>query len=365
MSRITFFVGPNGCGKTRKLVKAASSIEVWRGVTAAISNTPFVRFERRSKNRKVFRVSPAGITKVVSDNLRSFFYSEGRDTFDVSDLLEVIGFLPIVELDVRINRFESFDIKKITSDSFEVEALSSVLDVLGAEGGGRFELSRHSDSFTQSLHGRNRILFKYIQELKRARLVSSYALIFHHRERTPQTFAELSSGEQTLISTFLFIRSALPSLRVLFVDEPENSLHPEWQRRYLEILHMALGYHEAKIYLASHSPVIVSGALSSYGDDVEIIRVDGDKEFPVEISQVDGPDSVEEILWGVFDTITPVSHFLSVELSRILQSLTDRKINQQEAVAEIHKFKMRSYDSTQKNLLTRVTENIEKFLPND
>ncbi|WP_114963293.1 ATP-binding protein [Tritonibacter mobilis] len=364
MTRISFFVGPNGCGKTRRLVKVARSTGLWPQRTAAVANTPFVRFERSNKNRKVFRVSLAGITKVVSENLRNFFDSDGRDTFDVSDLLEVIGFHPVVELEVKLSRAWDFDLSQITSDPLEVEAISSALDVLRSEGGGRFELSRYSDSFTRSLRGRNRILFKYIQELKRAKLVSSYSLIFHHRERVPQIFAELSSGEQTLISTFLFIRSALPDLGALFVDEPENSLHPEWQRRYLEMLHMALGYHDAKIYLATHSPVLVSGALSSYGDDVEVIRVDGDKESLVEINRKTGPESVEEILWEAFETITPVSHFLSIELSRILQNLTDGRVTRQEAEEEIAHFKSRSYDRTQQELLNRVTRNLEKFLPN-
>ncbi|SNY58213.1 AAA domain-containing protein, putative AbiEii toxin, Type IV TA system [Pseudooceanicola antarcticus] len=365
MSRITFLVGPNGCGKTRELVRESGSIGDWPYHTAAvIANTPFVRFERRTRNRKVFRVSPAGINRVVSENLRNFFDSEGRDTFDISDLLEAIGFFPDIDLDVKVDKVNDFDLDKITTDLFEVEALSSILDILGAEGGGRFELSRHNDSFMRSLRGRNRILFKYIRELKREKLVASYDLIFRHRGRAPQIFAELSSGEQTLISTFLFIRSTLPSLGALFIDEPENSLHPEWQRRYLEILHMALGYHEAKIYLATHSPVVVSGALSSYGDDVEVVRVDGDARYPVEINQTSGPESVEEILWEAFDTITPVSHFLSIELSRVLQRLTDGQISQQEAENEIHSFKKRSYDNTQRELLSRVLDNIKRFSQN-
>lgn len=364
MKRITFFVGPNGCGKTRKLVRAASSSRAWPETTAAIANTPFVRFKRSRKSRKVFRVSPSGITSIVSKNLRNLFESEGRDTFDVSDLLETIGFHPIVEIEIRLEKHLDIDFRQITSDDFEIEAISSALESLSSEGGGRFDLSRYSDSFSRSLRDRNIVLFKYIQELKRAGLVSSYSLIFHHRERKPQIFSELSSGEQTLISTFLFIRSTLPNLGALFIDEPENSLHPEWQRRYLEMLHMALGYHEAKIYLATHSPVLVSGALSSYGSEVEVIRVDGDNEHPVEGSQKNGPESVEETLWDAFETITPASHFLSIELSRILQELTDGRTSRQEAEEKIKEFKRRSYDRTQQELLSRVSDNIEKFLPN-
>ena len=364
MKRITFFVGPNGCGKTRKLVKAASSGQRWFDATAAIANTPFVRFERSRKSRKVFRVSPSGITNVVSKNLRNLFITEGRDTFDVSDLLETIGFRPIVEVEIQLEKQKYVDLRKITSDPFEVDAISSALESLLSEGGGRFDFSNYSDSFSRSVRDRNLVLFRYIQELKHAGVVSSYSLVFHHRERKAQIFSELSSGEQTLISTFLFIRSALPNLTALFIDEPENSLHPEWQRRYLEMIQMALGYHEAKIYLATHSPVLVSGALSSYGSDVEVIRVDGDKDHLVEISQAAGPESVEEILWEAFDTITPVSHYLSVELSRILQSLTDGQISQREAKDEIDVFKRRSYDRTQQELLNRVSDNLAKFLPN-
>jgi len=180
-------------------------------------------------------------------------------------------------------------------------------------------------------------------------------------KRGSQYFKELSSGEQTLISTHLFIKTNRKKISTIFVDEPENSLHPEWQRRYIEMLQMALGYSEVKIVLATHSPVLVSGALSNYNRDVEVIKVDAGDLSVVDINDNNRPDSVEEILWEAFDTITPVSHFLSLELSRILQDLTDKKLSQEEARSQIQEFQDQSYDRKQQELLGVVLEKLSRF----
>lgn len=353
MKRITFFVGPNGCGKTRQLGKAAQA-EIRRAIaTAAIANTPFVRFPRSRRGFDVFRVSPAGITKVVSKNLERFFDDEGRDTFDISDLLQLIGFDPSVELQIKMDNHRSVDLLEITSNKSEIDALSAALDVLKSKGEGSFLLSGTSDSFLRSFREQNRIIFKYIHTLRSADIISSYSLVFRHHDRGQQRFSELSSGEQTLISTYLFIRSNLADLRTVFIDEPENSLHPEWQRRYLEILHMALGYHDVRLVLATHSPVLVSGALSSYEKDVDVVRIDGNQRHNIDISNKGGSESVEKILWHAFNTITPVSHYLSVELSTILQQVTDGLLTRDSAELKIQEFQNQSYDQQQKKVLNQ------------
>ncbi|WP_245337554.1 AAA family ATPase [Shinella sp. HZN7] len=43
-----------------------------------------------------------------------------------------------------------------------------------------------------------------------------------------------SSGELALISSLVFLISSIGQEPVILIDEPENSLHPRWQREYLE-----------------------------------------------------------------------------------------------------------------------------------
>ncbi len=341
----------------------AGTQQAWPRTTAVIANTPFGRFPQRTTSFGLFRVWPRGINGVVTKNISNFFGADGEENFDISDLLLRIGFEPKVTLEMQLDPYEEHKLDENSYEIEELDAIISAFETFGSSGVGRFDLFSSGGSLDRSLMKRTGILFKHINKLKRDRIVRSYALLFTHPERGVQKFDELSSGEQTLISTYLFIKSRLPNLGEIFIDEPENSLHPEWQRQYLETIHMALGYNDVKVTLASHSPVLVSGSLSSYGEEIEIVRVDGNKLKPVDVGGAKDHESVEAILWEAFDTVTPVSHFLSIELSRILQEFADGEINHEMAAKAVRSFQNQSYDGRQQKLLQRVLENLSEFEP--
>lgn len=314
---------------------------------AAIINTPFSRFSRSRSGRQILRISPYGIKRTVSKNLENFFDAEGRDTFDISDLLSEIEFKSIIELRVEFGDISNFDPNYFTSDVFEIDALSSLFETLSSFQSMNVTISRNSDSLEKSLRGRNRILFKHINSLRSSNMVLKYELIFHHRTRGQQAFSALSSGEQTLISTFLFIRSQLPDLRFILIDEPENSLHPHWQRKYLEFVHMAIGYHNVQIFMATHSPVLVSGSLTSYSNDIDIISVDG-KESAFLLQDADREvESVEQVLLGAFDTITPANVYLSSIISKMTWDVQEGKLTKRYAIDRLNYFIKQSYSRSQ------------------
>lgn len=80
--------------------------------------------------------------------------------------------------------------------------------------------------------------------------------------------ADLSSGQLwicTLVETVLqyYKPDKDLSLDFLLIDEPETSLHPDWQKKIpmiLEALQKSLG---CQIFVATHSPFIISSALES------------------------------------------------------------------------------------------------------
>jgi hypothetical protein len=77
-------------------------------------------------------------------------------------------------------------------------------------------------------------------------------------------FRDLSSGEQQEVTlqfdqTFGVRRGGL-----LLVDEPEISLHVDWQRRYLDDLEEVAGTRGFYCIVATHSPTILNG----HGDSV-------------------------------------------------------------------------------------------------
>ncbi|HCH1718655.1 TPA: ATP-binding protein [Vibrio parahaemolyticus] len=71
--------------------------------------------------------------------------------------------------------------------------------------------------------------------------------------------ASRSSGEQCLFLLFLGIISSIDDNSLILIDEPEISLHPSWQQRFVEILKESLSeYSGCHFIIATHSPLIVS-----------------------------------------------------------------------------------------------------------
>lgn len=362
-SRLLFLVGPNGSGKTRRLIDLARSAPIEGRTTLAIAGTPFTAFPRQGRKLISFSVSPKQIPRVVAKNLVQFFDAEGRDTFDMSDLLSAIGLEPVVSIKIKINENKLGMIPGLFHKAAEAESISSALHFLHSNDG-EAKLSQDSSGYTRSLRGQNRLVFKNIRKLQRSGIITSFDLIFSKKENTSskqKEFSKLSSGEQTIISTYLFIKANLDHLDLIIIDEPENSLHPDWQRQYMDFIHMAIGYSEAEIVMATHSPILVSGTLANYPHDSSVIRIADNTPDRSVFRKGDEPGSVEEILWKAFQTITPTNHFLSSEISELLQDVIEGEISQTQAIKRLEEFRERSYDQTQSDLISQISSKIPEI----
>lgn len=69
---------------------------------------------------------------------------------------------------------------------------------------------------------------------------------------------DLSSGEQELISRVFCLYLANIQDSVILIDEPESSLHPNWQNRIAAIYQDFAEKNNNQIILATHSPHIVA-----------------------------------------------------------------------------------------------------------
>lgn len=85
-------------------------------------------------------------------------------------------------------------------------------------------------------------------------------------------FEHLSAGEKQLVTFFVYTKLAVRPGGVVLIDEPELSLHIEWQRDLLSRL--IPGKEPIQCLIATHSPMIISG----YRDYVVPIGLDGGGE---------------------------------------------------------------------------------------
>lgn len=70
---------------------------------------------------------------------------------------------------------------------------------------------------------------------------------------------EASSGEQCVFTTFLGLACQIEDNCLIFIDEPEISLHPEWQEKYIKLLISTFkNYKECHFIIATHSPQLIS-----------------------------------------------------------------------------------------------------------
>lgn len=79
----------------------------------------------------------------------------------------------------------------------------------------------------------------------------------------------LSSGQISMLVVFYTVLFNLDGSSVFAIDEPENSLHLLWQRKYVDILEAIIQKRECQVILATQSPFIMNDH-SDYVTGVEI-----------------------------------------------------------------------------------------------
>lgn len=103
--------------------------------------------------------------------------------------------------------------------------------------------------------------FLNIKKLLELDLVKISRITFHNiSDNLELQFNDLSSGQQSLFNIFLGISCCIDDNSLICIDEPEISLHPEWQSEFIiQLQELFREYNGCHFIIATHSPQIVSG----------------------------------------------------------------------------------------------------------
>lgn len=158
-------------------------------------------------------------------------------------------------------------------------------------------------------------------------------------------FYDASSGEASILSSLIGLIPCLASNSLVVIDEPEISLHPTWQYKYISLIDKLLEKHKGcHIIVATHSHFIVSDLPIGRSS---IIHFEGNKRGNIRaryINEETNGWSAEDILLSVFDMPSTRNYYLSALLSEAL-----------EIIAE---------GSKQSSRLREITEKLKIYLPN-
>lgn len=107
---------------------------------------------------------------------------------------------------------------------------------------------------------------------------------------------DLSSGEKEILNTYIHFKQVNPRESIILFDEPDAHLHPELERRYLEVL-KSFGDGN-QFFITTHSPDMMIGASENslytvlkyqqVDEENQFVKVSGDEALHTALSDVMG-----------------------------------------------------------------------------
>lgn len=138
------------------------------------------------------------------------------------------------------------------------------------------------------------------------------------------SFEETSSGEKNLIFTFLNLIAHIEQNSLVLIDEPEISLHPSWQMKYIDFIKKSISaYFSSHLILASHSHFMISDLEPDSSSLVSIHQHHTQRECNY-IEHSTFAWSVENILYSVFHLRTARNAQVEMDLIELSSLISER-----------------------------------------
>lgn len=176
---------------------------------------------------------------------------------------------------------------------------------------------------------------QYIYKLKQCDLVNSSNVIFH-KQGCDITSDEMSSGEFAMLSTVLSISAAADDSHTLvLLDEPELSLHPNWQMTLIDNLDRSLANKTCHLLIATHSHMLVSDLPMKRSSVTQLDKDEKGNLNAIAISECTYGWSAEEVLLKVFKTATDRNRYFGERIGKLLEKMGNNSIRPKEVVNEL------------------------------
>ncbi len=155
-----------------------------------------------------------------------------------------------IHLDTLKSEMKAFALKGIRDEILKNEDIAP-----------RLTKQKEISKITKALNGLN-LTTKLVD-------LESEELIFESANGQKIKFEDLSNGEQNLYFRAIYLSKLNPKDSIIMVDEPEDSLHPTWQQKVVQ-LYQNIGENN-QVIVATHSPHII-GACKA--EEVFLLEID-------------------------------------------------------------------------------------------
>lgn len=178
-------------------------------------------------------------------------------------------------------------------------------------------------------------LFLELQPLRRAGFLSVSGVGVELKDGGPTDLLQASSGQLSMVSALIALASVIENGSLVLIDEPELSLHPQWQVKYIDLLLRTFArYHGCHFVVATHSPMVIS----ELPVHAEVISLDQEK-LP-STKELQG-QSADYLLAEVFGAPTTNNLYVRDRIVTALRMIANGDANSKafgEALADLRKF---------------------------
>lgn len=167
-----------------------------------------------------------------------------------------------------------------------------------------------------------------IDRLRKLGLLTAPTIKF---SETDVELQNASSGEFHLFTTMIGLMASTRSNTLLIIDEPEISLHPNWQMKYLQFIRELFANTDrvtSHIIIATHSHFLVSDLPGENSNIIGLKKKDGEIKS-LEIDKNTYGWSAEEVLYKIFDVKTTRNYYLEIELRELLHRIATKDKNKE------------------------------------
>lgn len=167
----------------------------------------------------------------------------------------------------------------------------------------------------------------YLQKLD----LLSYPAIVLQKEGRFFSSEDSSSGEYHLISTIIGILACISDNSLILIDEPEISLHPNWQMKYIDLLNQIFkNYPSCHFVVCSHSHFLVSDLRPENSTIISLTKQKIDSTLPSKFNVVAKQLpfntfgwSAEDILYNIFNVRSSLNYYLEADLTELLGMISN------------------------------------------
>ncbi|MRT17566.1 AAA family ATPase [Vitellibacter sp. q18] len=159
-----------------------------------------------------------------------------------------------------------------------------------------------------------------------------------------------SSGEFHFFSTMVGLMATIKPNSLILIDEPEISLHPNWQMQYLHFLRQLFSdevYQSCHIIITTHSHFLVSDLRGPSSKIIGLSKQEG-KINTRDIKNNTFGWSAEEVLLEIFQVPTTRNYYVADKVGLILDEIAKPKKNTELIRKYIQELKENNIDKLSK-----------------